>query len=97
MLKFVRRFQHNTLVRTDISESLTKVASKNSHVYEIQEYTNDSLRKYFNEGALLFPVDTILDKTSKKDFEFFLSQRNFLKVVDTLERFEEGMLNKQSP
>jgi hypothetical protein len=32
-----------------------------------------------------------------KDFEFFLKQGNFLKVVDTLEKFEDGLLDKDSP
>ena len=32
-----------------------------------------------------------------KDFEFFLKQTNFLKVVDTLEKFEQGLLDKDSP
>ena len=59
----------------------------------------------------MFPVETIigkniaihlnilclLEKTSLKDFEFFLRQGNFLKVVDTLEKFEEGLLDKESP
>jgi len=34
-----------------------------------------------------------IEKTSLKDYKFFLEQRNFLKVVDTLEKFEEGMLD----
>jgi len=38
-----------------------------------------------------------IEKTSLKDFEFFLKQGNFLKVVDTLEKFEEGLLDKESP
>ena len=32
-----------------------------------------------------------------KDFGFFLNNGNFLKVVDTLEKFEEGLLDKDSP
>jgi len=37
-----------------------------------------------------------VEKTSMKDYKFFLEQRNFLKVVDTLEKFEEGMLDENS-
>jgi hypothetical protein len=37
-----------------------------------------------------------IEKTQAKDFKFFLEQRNFLKVVDTLEKFEEGMLDPAS-
>jgi hypothetical protein len=36
------------------------------------------------------------EKTGQKDFEFFLGQGNFLKVVDTLEKFENGILDKSS-
>jgi len=32
-----------------------------------------------------------------KDYEFFLRQGNFLKVVDTLEKFQENILDKDSP
>lgn len=75
----------------------------------MQEYGNDSLAKYFKEDALLFPVETIIckflpclillcvEKAQQKDFQFFLGQGNFLKVVDTLEKFEEGMLDHTSP
>ena len=37
-----------------------------------------------------------IEKTQAKDYRFFLEQRNFLKVVDTLEKFEEGMLDLES-
>lgn len=39
----------------------------------------------------------IIEKTSLKDFKFFLNNGNFLKVVDTLEKFEQGLLDKDSP
>jgi len=38
-----------------------------------------------------------IEKTTLKDFQFFLGNSNFLKVVDTLEKFEEGLLDKNSP
>ena len=72
------------------------------------------MKAYFEENALLFPVETIIgrstkrvthsnylpvyiEKTNLKDYEFFLKQGNFLKVADTLEKFEEGLLDKSSP
>ena len=65
MLKFTRRFKSSSsLIRADVPASMTRVASKNTHLYEIQEYQNDSLNKYFQEDALLFPVETILEKTA---------------------------------
>ena len=39
----------------------------------------------------------VLEKTNLKDFEFFLRQGNFLKVVDTLDKFEENVIDKNSP
>lgn len=37
-----------------------------------------------------------LAKTQSKDYRFFLEQSNFLKVVDTLEKFEQHMLDANS-
>jgi hypothetical protein len=68
----------------------------NSDPSRIQEYQANSLKKYFEEDALLFPIQTIIEKTGQKDFAFFLGQRNFLKVVDTLEKFEAGVLDVNS-
>ena len=65
-------------------------------VYRLQAYRTSSLKNYFDQDALLFPVETIVEKTEKKDFSFFLDHGNFFKVVDTLEKFEQGMVNTQS-
>ena len=37
-----------------------------------------------------------MQKTQAYDFNFFLEQKNFMKVVDTLEKFEEGAVDKTS-
>jgi hypothetical protein len=37
-----------------------------------------------------------IEKTQAKDYAFFLSQRNFLKVVDTLDKYENQILDKSS-
>jgi hypothetical protein len=66
------------------------------------------LQQYFKQDALLFPVETIIckyksssqcciEKTQQKDYQFFLNQGNFLKVADTLEKFQSGMLDASSP
>lgn len=34
-----------------------------------------------------------MEKSNAKDFNFFLAQKNFLKVADTLEKFEENILD----
>lgn len=85
------------MIRSDVPAELTKVAVQSRQLYDLQEYQPDNLREYFNEGALLFPVETIVQKTQLKDFKFFLEQKNFLKVVDTLEKYQAGLLNKESP
>lgn len=36
------------------------------------------------------------DKSGAKDFEFFLTQGNFLKVVDTLEKYQQRVVNTKS-
>ncbi len=95
MLKFARRFQ-STLVKADTPAAMTRVASQHSSLYEIQNYTNEALKDYFDEDALLFPVETIIEKTGQKDYRFFLEQDNFLKVTDTLEKFEDHILDKDS-
>ena len=38
----------------------------------------------------------VIEKSSQKDYQFFLGQGNFLKVVDTLEKFESSILNPDS-
>jgi len=36
---------------------------------------------------MLFPIETIINKVGERDYRFFLQNKNFLKVVDTLEKF----------
>lgn len=36
------------------------------------------------------------DKSDAKDFEFFLTQGNFMKVVDTLEKYQQRVVNTKS-
>ena len=35
-------------------------------------------------------------RSDAKDFEFFLSQGNFIKVVDTLEKYQQRMVNTKA-
>lgn len=44
----------------------------------------------------MIPVEQIVEKTEERDFGFFLDHGNFFKVVDTLEKFEVNMVNKES-
>jgi hypothetical protein len=62
----------------------------------MESFTQGSLKEYFDQDALLMPLEDIVAKTNQKDFKFFLTQPNFLKVVDTLEKFQQGVVNVQS-
>lgn len=42
-------------------------------------------------------VETLIEKSEKRDYKFFLEQENFLKVVDTLEKFEQGLEDTNTP
>jgi hypothetical protein len=55
------------------------------------------MQEYLEQNALLFPVETIIEKSAAKDFDFFLKQKNFLKVADTLEKFESDILDSSKP
>ena len=63
----------------------------------MQDFTVESMKEYLDQNALLFPVETIVEKAGAKDFNFFLAQKNFLKVADTLEKFEENILDHFRP
>ena len=54
------------------------------------------MKAYFDQDGLLYPVDVIAEKVEMKDFNFFLSNKNFLKVADTLEIFQESIVDLDS-
>jgi hypothetical protein len=72
MLKFARRLHSQLVKQGELSSQVTKVTAKKSGYYEysnallivhrIQDYQNTSLKAYFEENALLFPVETIIGK-----------------------------------
>jgi hypothetical protein len=51
------------------------------------DYTTGALQEYFGKNVLMLSPQTIIERSQANDFEFFLKQANFLKVVDTLEKF----------
>lgn len=55
----------------------------------LEEYSNKSLKAYFDQDALMFPIEEIVERVNKRDYRFFLQSNNFLKVVDTLEKYQE--------
>lgn len=42
---------------------------------------------------MLYPVEEINAKIAERDFQFFLAENNFLKVVDTLEKYQERVID----
>ena len=62
-------------------------------MYRLEEYSNKSLKAYFDQDALMFPIETIVDRVEKRDYRFFLQANNFLKVVDTLEKYQESTVD----
>jgi len=58
--------------------------------------TNSSLKEYLDQEELMIPVETIIARTEAKDYRFFLESNNFLKVVDTLEKFQENHVDRLS-
>ena len=48
--------------------------------------------------AILLTIECLnpTDRSDAKDFEYFMTQGNFLKVVDTLEKYQQRVVNTQS-
>lgn len=64
--------------------------------FSLKDFSNEALTEYFKQNAMMLSPHTIIEKSKMNDYEFFLSQANFLIVVDTLEKFQQGMVNAQS-
>jgi len=58
--------------------------------------SNKELKQFLDNDELMIPVETIIARTDAKDYKFFLESNNFLKVVDTLEKFEQDHVDKKS-
>ena len=59
----------------------------------MQEFDHSALKSYFDQDALLYPIETIIEKIEIRDYRFFLANKNFLKVVDTLEKFQQNVVD----
>lgn len=77
----------NNRSRLSKKPPLSKASTISNILSSILNYTNDALNEYFKKNALIISPQTILEKSFANDYEYFLSQGNFLKVVDTLEKF----------
>ena len=81
-----RMCRFSQLAKTDaLVENI--VAKEEPYFYELQEFQHGALKAYFDQDAMLFPIETIIAKVEDRDYRFFLANKNFLKVVDTLEKF----------
>lgn len=61
------------MVRTDLAATSQRVAEVSKPLYEVQDFTPESMKAYLEQDALLFPVDTIVEKAKQNDFDFFLA------------------------
>jgi hypothetical protein len=95
MLTLHRRFM-STLVRAEASAVLNNHVAQQKTPFQLQAYTTDNLQDYFNKEGIIFPLDTLIAKYQEKDYEFFLGQGNFMKVADSLEKFQQ-CLDLSSP
>lgn len=62
-------------------------------MFEIEKFQHSALKDYFDQDAMLYPVDQITLKVEQRDFTFFLGEENFLKVVDTLEKYQKSTVD----
>lgn len=51
---------------------------------------------YFKQNGIIIPVETLMTKYREKDYRFFIEQKNFSLVVDSLEKFK-NCLDLKSP
>lgn len=63
----------------------------------MQDYTSNSLKEYFDNDNEIMTHQTVQERSQLKDFEFFMEQGNFLKVVDTLEKYQQGAVDPATP
>jgi hypothetical protein len=90
-----RSCRFSQLVKTDaLVENV--VAKEEPTFYELQEFQHDALKSYFDQDAYLFPIETIIQKVEERDYRFFLANKNFLKVVDSLEKFQHNVVDLDS-
>lgn len=59
--------------------------------------TTSSCGIHNSAAALTISIGFIcVERSDAKDFEFFMTQGNFLKVVDTLEKYQQRVVNTKS-
>jgi len=54
------------------------------------------LADYFKQNGIIIPVETLMTKYREKDYRFFIEQKNFTLVADSLEKFK-NCLDLKSP
>ena len=73
------------------AEALQKVATDSSGLSELQNNSDAALKQWFEQDALVHPVETILEKSQQRDYQFFLASKNFVKVADSLEKVSKAV------
>lgn len=97
LVSFAKRLNSNLVKSADkVPADIGKVVAQGKRIVEIQDYSTSALKDYFDQDGLMLPIETIKTRSDAKDFEFFLSQGNFIKVVDTLEKYQQRMVNTKA-
>ena len=89
MIKFSRRLK-SSLVRAEGAAVLNNQITTEKVTFDLNlsNYQTKALQEYFQQDGIMFPLETLIQKSQERDYEFFLSQENFIKVADSLEKFE---------
>ena len=65
-------------------------------ICSLEKYKTGAMKRYFDQDALLYPVETISAHVNARDYDFFLENNHFLKVVDTLQKYEQSVVDLDS-
>jgi hypothetical protein len=103
-MMFSRR-AFSQLVKANYLKDTAKVVVPESSLFGTREQSASEIREFFKKDALIIPVETIIERSEARDYAFFMDyyrgDRNgaqaFYKVVDTLEKFEKNILDRNSP
>lgn len=93
--RFSRSFK-SSLVKAEASSVLNNTVAPAGSNFQLSVYSTQALKEYFDQNGIMFPLETLIEKCQEKDYDFFLTQQNFYKVADTLEKFE-SFLDLNSP
>jgi hypothetical protein len=78
-------------VKAQASDILNNLIEDKKQYYDLAEFQTGNMKDYLDQNGVIISVDTIIEKYKDQDFDFFLDRKNFLKVADTLEKFQANL------